>query len=424
MRYIALIILAVIGGFMIPQLGKIDPDNYVKVYLAGYVLEIKVLPFLFLLLLTVLSFYLIIRLVRVIWKSPKSYSNWRDKKAGQSAQAALGAGYLSLIKGDWKQAEKSLTTKSTYSGVPYVNYLAAAQAAQEQGKLTSRDEYLNAAYKEAPKERFAIGLTKARLHQNAGQLDQALATLQDIEADGAKNPQFTAMLMQTYEQMGDWAGVQQLLPTAKKQNALPDEVLEQIYNDVHCSSLRDAKDKTQAWNQLPRDQKKHAPNVAIYAADLISRGDNNGAEKLIRTTMKSIWSDELAHLYGAIQTDKPAKLLRTVEGWLLARPESAELNLAAGRFSLAQKDLEQAQDYLQKAVKYGQLPLAYSLLGQVFEEGGDSGKALQLYRAGMVSLSKLRDIEMAKVKLAHDTQMIEGDESQVMTGDLVIANKD
>ncbi|MFT5573097.1 MAG: HemY protein [Cryomorphaceae bacterium] len=393
MRYVILLLLASVFGYGALQIGRIDPDNYVKMYIGNYVIEIKVLGFILLVIGIVVVLYFLLRLIRMLWEAPKSYNRWRQRLDVAAADADLGAGYLALIKGDWKQAEKKLVAKSAHSSIPYLNFLAAAQAAQEQGKIDMRDEYLNAAYKAAPKERLAIGLTKARLHQSAGQLDQALATLKDVADIGAKNSQFTAMLMQTYEQLEDWQGAQALLPSARKQAALPDAVLDTIYNQIHVSQLSAAQDITAGWNALPRDQKKRQDNILIYARHLIKNGESTDAEKLLRSSLKSAWSDELVRLYGKLPSDKPVKLRRRAEGWLLARPENAELNLAAGRLAVTEKNLDLAKEYLQKAIQLEQLPKAYSLLGEVYEASNDSGKALQLYRAGMLSLSSSAKLE-------------------------------
>lgn len=414
MRYVLLLFLAAVCGWGAMQIGKLDPDNYVKMYMGSYVVEIKVLGFLLLVLGLVIVLYFVLRLFRMLWKAPKKFANWRGRKVNQSADASLGAGYLALVKGDWKYAEKRLMSKTEHSSLPYINYLAAAQAAQEQGKLKQRDSYLNAAYKEAPKERLAIGLVKAKLHQNAGQLDQALATLNDISDIGAKNNQYTAMLMQTYEQSGDWTNAKALLPAARKQHALPDPVLDQIDNQIHSSSLTAASDMQAAWKALPRKQKARMDNIAVYAKYLVSAQDDVAAEKLIRGALKSDWSDELVGLYGELNSTKPAKLRRNVEGWLLARPESAELNLAAGSLAMAQKDYPGAKQYLEQAIKLGNLPKAYGLLGEAYEALNESGKALQLYRAGVVALSG----ERAAPSIAYDA----GEEVE-SEPELVIANE-
>ncbi|MFT6097706.1 MAG: HemY protein [Arenicella sp.] len=389
MRLLLLILFAAIAGYSAFLVGQIEPGNYVKIYAGSYLIELNLLSFILLVVVSVFTLYFMIRLFRIIWKAPKSFSSWRLRSNKKRATQALGAGYLSLIKGDWRSAEKSLTTKSDSSSIPYVNYLAAAQAAQEQGRLSQRDDYLNAAFKAAPKERLAIGLIKARLHQSAGQYEQAEATLLDIQDIGHKNAQYTAMLLQIYQHTGQWGKANELLGAARKQSALPEDALDGIANQAYSSTLSDADDVGAAWNLLPRNQRKRVDNILLYAADLIDNGDDAAAEKLIRATLKNQWSDALVRLYGTLDTGKPAKLLRIVEGWLMARPESAELNLAAGQFSLQQSDLDKAKEYLQRAIELGQLPKAYSLLGQAYEASNNSGKALQLYRSGMINLASV-----------------------------------
>ena len=388
MKLIFLVILASLAGYGLLQIDRLDPDNYVKMYLGNYVVELKVVQFLILLLLAVCVLYFAIWLFRLLWRSPTSMSKWWHRRNRDIAEEQFGAGYLSLIKGDWRRAESQLTKKTAHSHISYVNFLAAARAAAEQGKLEKRDEYLKAAYQAAPRERLAIGLTKARLHERAGQLDDAEATLNDLASLGANNPQYTAMSLQLLEQKQNWARVAELIPAARKQKALPAEVLNELQDEVVTNSLRDANDKVAAFTNLDRGQRKKVGNVAIYAAALVEKGDLGTAEKIIRTTLKSDWSDALVELYGQLQVDKPEKLLRRVEGWLLARPENAQLNLAAGRLAKAAKSYDAAKEFLQTAIREGKLPAAYSVLGVVYEANNESGKALQLYRLGMQTMSE------------------------------------
>lgn len=423
MRYILLILFALIVGCAAFFIGQIEPGNYVKIYAGSYVVELNLLGFILALLIIGIAFYFLLRLFSVAWKAPKSFSLWRSNSNKKKAADALGSGYLSLIKGDWRLAEKHLTSKSESSRIPYVNFLAAAQAAQEQGRMSQRDDYLNMAYQAAPKERLAIGLIKAKLHQTAGQYDQAEATLNDIADIGTKNAQFTAMLMQTYQHTGQWEKAKDLMSVARKQSALPELVLNDIADQGYSASLVSAENAEQAWKALPREQRQRAENVKVYATHLISNGSTSAAEKLIRTTLKSNWSDQLVQLYASLPTDKPAKLRRNVEGWLMARPENAELYLAAGQFAIYEKNLDLATEYLQKAIQLGQLPKAYSLLGSVFEASNDSGKALQLYRAGMLSLDENKDLEEAQPQALSQAGDKDQQATAIAEGELIPAQQ-
>lgn len=404
MRLVVLLILASMLGYGVFQLDKIDPDNYVKMYIGHYVIEVKVLGFLILVFATAVVIYFLLWLFRSVLKSPKTLSNWRDGRNREKADRQFGAGYMSLLKGDWQRAEKQLTAKSDYSPIPYVNFLAAARAAQEQGRMEQRDIYLNAAYQAAPQERLAIGLSKAKLHEKAGQVEQALATLEDVSSIGHKNPQYTAMLLQVHQSTANWQGVQDLLSTAKKQKALSEEVLEKLQDDIYRNSLEVAQDKNTAWKALPREQRKQIQNIELYVESLVLSGEVTGAEKLIRSTLSDDWSDALVRIYGELKPEKPGKLLRQAEGWLHARPENPELNLAAGRLAVASNQPESAKQYLQAAISLGRLPAAYALLGEVFEADGDNAKALQMYRVGIQALVTADEVAAAKLRHSHQQQ--------------------
>ena len=380
---IVLIILASLVGFGAMQLDKIDPDNYVKMYLGQYVLEVKVLGLIMLLILVAILMYFTIWLIKFIWRSPNTLSNWQHSRNRDKADEQFGAGYLSLIKGDWRLAEKQLLSNSNHSHNSYVNYLAAARAAQQQGRYEQRDSYLESAYAVAPKERLAISLTKAKLQLKAGQLEYAQTTLDEISEFGKDNPQYTAMLIEIYQQSNNWQGIQNLMPLAKKQKALQKQLLANIQNKIYLHSLIAAKDKSVVWKKLPKEQRKLVANIEVYVQSLAESGDTTAAEKLIRSSLKQNWSDTLVDSYGQLSVDKPEKLLRVVEGWLLEHTDNAHLSLAAGRLANASKSYEIAKQHLQSAISNGPLPEAYRVLGEIFEENNESSKALQMYRIGM-----------------------------------------
>ena len=229
--------------------------------------------------------------------------------------------------------------------------------------------------------------------------------------------------MQAYEESQDWSAAQSLLATAKKQKALPEEVLSDIQNKIYADALTSAEDIDAAWKRLPSQQKKQPSNIAIYAKSLIKKGDSSTPEKLISSALKSNYSDELVNIYGDLNSAKPAKQLRKIEGWLLARPENAELHLAAGRFAFADKNFDAAKKHLQTAISLGHLPQAYSVLGEVFEASNDSGKALQLYRAGMQALASGPTTEQLTSSVIDSETNEDAAPDLVQEGEIVSAEK-
>ncbi|WP_337241601.1 heme biosynthesis HemY N-terminal domain-containing protein, partial [Proteus faecis] len=68
---------------------------------------------------------------------------------------------IKLLEGDWKQAEKKVTRWANHHDMPLLCYLAAAEAAHEQGDQRKRDDYLTLAAKQ-PNATLAVELTRAK----------------------------------------------------------------------------------------------------------------------------------------------------------------------------------------------------------------------------------------------------------------------
>ncbi|WP_399361225.1 heme biosynthesis HemY N-terminal domain-containing protein [Thiohalobacter thiocyanaticus] len=57
------------------------------------------------------------------------------------ARHSLNQGLLALSEGDWPRAEKLLVEHADDSESPLLNYLAAARAAQDQGRMPAANQY-------------------------------------------------------------------------------------------------------------------------------------------------------------------------------------------------------------------------------------------------------------------------------------------
>ena len=88
--------------------------------------------------------------------------------------------------------------------IPVLGYLAAAYAAQQQGRLENRDQYLAKAGEADLAGSLAVGLTRARLQMNAQQWQEALATLQSLKSQQPRHPRVLQYLLEVYQALSDW----------------------------------------------------------------------------------------------------------------------------------------------------------------------------------------------------------------------------
>jgi uncharacterized membrane-anchored protein len=73
MRVLLLILFAAIVGYSAFLVGQIEPGNYVKIYAGSLLIELNLLSFVLLIVVSVFTLYFLIRLFRIVWKAPKSF---------------------------------------------------------------------------------------------------------------------------------------------------------------------------------------------------------------------------------------------------------------------------------------------------------------------------------------------------------------
>ncbi len=404
MRILIVIFALIIGGLIgFMKLSQLSGDGAQAVFeAAGYEIKIPFMGFIAVVLISFVILYFFFRMLGGLFRAPKRVGNWNQTRNEKAAQQKLGTGFLALMKGDWKKAEKQLLAKTQYTEVPFVNFLAAAQAAQEQGKYGKRNEYLAKALEKAPNDSLAINMTRARLDQQIGKSEDALKTLLTVKDLGRSNPQFMAMLAQAYDELDENEKLAQILPEVKRLGALPEAVIAEMQAEMDLEKFENAEDKEAAWKETTKTSRKDPDFVAAYAEFQILKGRVDVAEKLISTTLKTTWDDELVNMYGRIQSTNRKKYLRQVDGWLLARPENAELHLAAGRLAAQNKDVERAQQEFEEAIKLGGLTEAFEELGLLHESEQDLRKALALYRSGLASANGAHSVALEQLKKVAD----------------------
>ena len=396
--------------------------------LLGHTVTLTMMQFIIAAVLVFVILYILFRLLGSLFRTKKRVTDWNKHRNEKNAQKKLGTGFLALMKGDWKRAEKQLVAKTQHTEVPFVNFLAAAQAAQEQGNYAMRDQYLKKALDKAPNDRLAINMTKARLDQQIGKADEALKSLLEVEHAGHGNAQYVAMLAQAYDELNENEKLSNLLPEAKRLSALPVEVIAEMQSELDLEKFNSAENKDLAWKQATKASRKDPEFVAAYAEYQIQNGRVDLAEKMLVSTLKTTWDDDLVNVYGQLKSTNRKKILRQLDGWLLARPENAELHLAAGRQAAQNKDIERAQKEFEESIKLGGLSEAFEELGMLHEGEQDLRKALALYRSGLatvngapqVALEQLKQVEIsAENDASEDQDTSSSDSRTAKEGELI-----
>jgi len=367
----------------------LDNPGYVLIARAPWSVEMTLVVFIALLLISVLSLYALWHLLVRIWKTPREVTASLRRRNARRAREALVNGLINLSEGSWTKAEKQLLSGLRDAETPLLNYLAAACAAQEQGQTEKRDEYLSLAHQCAPEQGLAIGMLQAQLQFQARQYERALASLAQLRVNSPKHPHALYLMAQVYRELRDWESLANLIPDLRRTKAANARDIEAFEWQAHRELLRLSPPARaggalkQAWNAVPNHLRHKSEIVALYARQLIAQDAMDESEALISTALERDWSDELARLYGLTRSSNPAAQLETAETWLQVHADNPDLLLTLGRLARRNKLDGKARVYLERAVALQSPLAAYYELGQLLEQLGERDRALECYRQAL-----------------------------------------
>src|SRR6185369_9114412 len=174
-------LLAVLVGAFVAHF-VLEDRVHVLVNFRGYVVEMSVPG----LLLMLVALYLAVRGVVVVARLPRSLRGNVAQRRARRGSEAVGRGLMHLIEGDFARAER-LLTRSPDS--PLASYLLAARAS-----------------------RPAVLLAQAELELDAGDLDAAQSTLEQLDELKPDHPGAVGLLARVYRARDDGPALAALLP--------------------------------------------------------------------------------------------------------------------------------------------------------------------------------------------------------------------
>lgn len=343
--------------------------------------------------------FLIYLLVKTI-KFPGKVGHWKQQRKTAKAIDNCNKGYIELAEGNWREAEKHLKKSANNSGMPMLNYLAAARAAQENGSSHRRDNYLLQAHKSDPQADIAIGLTQAELQIKDGQAEHALATLMHLRSVAPRHKQVLKMLFRVYQQLNSWKDLESLLPELRKNHIFEYDVLSQYEQSLSKQLMSQAmQNKNQGelksiWKRLPKATRAEPEMIHFYCQLLLLIDEQELALRLIKEGIKHHWNASLILLYGLAHEKNAAKQLETAESWLSDNGRGAELLLTLGRLSLNNQLWGKARDYLSESLAVSPSTEAFQVLGELYENQlADSVEAMNCYREGLILSAQSKDLK-------------------------------
>jgi HemY protein len=376
-----LIIVLALGALAANYL--LQDNGYVLINFRGYVIEMSVPVLAFLLVVA----YLAIRLLIRIWRAPRQLGEAAARRRVRKAGERITQGYIEIGQGNFARGEKLLTKGARNSETPLLNYLAAARAAQAQGDIERRDNWLAMASEQEPRAQETVLLTKAQLQLEAGDRDAASRTLDAVLGLSARNPEALRLKAEIDVARQDWAALENTLPLLRKLDKMSMTTLDHWTVQCWSALLRNAGgDKARGkalWKSTPRHLRDAPELVAARAMAFAAAGDAGQAESVLRAALKQAWHESLIVAYGQLEAPAATERLKRVENWLRERPEDPVLLRVAARLCVATELWGKARSYYESSAAIRPAPETWHELGQLLQKLGDKEGAFSAYQRGL-----------------------------------------
>ncbi len=388
MKWLSILIAALLAAVGLSVLLK-QETGYVMLTWGEWTVETSLVLFILLLSVLFVTAYIAVRALIRLWQVPRGTARWNEQRRKKKSQRTTMRGQVELVEGQWQAAEKHLLQHIDNSDTPLLNYLGAAQAAQQQGATERRDHYLQLAYKEDKKAAIAVQLTQAELQLAEGKPDQALKTLVYLQGVAPKHPRVLTQLSQVYKDLKSWDKLRELLPVLRRRHVFSDDDCKQLEHQTFQGLLDMAIDSgsekqlKEAWNNLPKEMRSDPALVYRYAAVLAEREHGDEAEAILRSTLRKQWTPELERLYGDVEGANVDRQLSVAESWLESHPKDADLLLTLGKLALRNQQWNKARGYLESTLAISPNAEACQLLAGLLEQTGEQERAVEYYREGM-----------------------------------------
>lgn len=394
MKILLIVIAVLVIGIWFGHASLNDP-GLITIAREPYLIEMPLALFVLGAVAAFAVLYLLASYLFSIFRAPKKVAQWNKERQSKNAQNDTLRGYARLIEGDWDAGEKDLTKRLDHCKTPWLNYLGAAYAAQQQQDYVKRDKYLDMAESSDPANRMAVDLTRARMLAQAGDYGNAKNLLESMHELAPANKSVLRLMSDVYKNTQDWQSLSGLLPKLEKCKALNHAQVCQLDVLARKSQMTDALDSTeqttqQEYKALPRKRKTDASMAALYAKKLISEGELANAEGVVRKAIGKNWTSELAGLYGKTLSSRDLRgQINLATTWLATHQDDANVHLALARLNMANNQVEKAKHYYQQAIELGAGDEAFYELGAYHQNSGDQNTALDYYKQGLQATTSL-----------------------------------
>ncbi|EKY3246539.1 protoheme IX biogenesis protein HemY [Cronobacter dublinensis] len=355
MLKVLLLFLLLIAGIVVGPMVA-GHQGYVLIQTDTWNIETSVTGLAIILILSLVVLFALEWLLRRLFRTGARTRGWFAGRKRSRARKQTKLALLKLAEGDYQQVEKLMSKNADHAEQPVVNYLLAAEAAQQRGDEARANQHLERAAELADNDQIPVEITRVRLQLARNENHAARHGVDRLLEITPRHPEVLRLAEQAYIRTGAWSSLLDIIPSMQKANVGDDEHRDALTRQAWIGLMDQARadqgsDGLKAWWRNQSRKTRHQPALQVAMAEhLIECADHQTAQEIILDGLKRQYDDRLVLLMPRLKAGNP----------------------------------EQLEKALRQQIKtYGDRPLLWSTLGQLLMSHGEWKEASLAFRAAI-----------------------------------------
>lgn len=320
LRTLFLMLLVLAALIVAPYL--VGNQGYVRIETGSKVIEMSLVMLVILFAASLAVIYVLEWLITRFFRISRGSYQWFGNRKRRQAQQQTLEGLMKLTEGDYSKAEKLISKNAKHSDEPVLNFIKAAEAAQQRGDELNANQYLMEAANIAGPNSIAVEIARTRILLQQGKIPAARSALDSLLELAPNNVEALRLAIQIYKRSQAYKALDDLLHTIGQRSFLsaPDyQQLEQTIDDGLLDEVMNEEGQEGLlnwWENQPSRRRRSVYARTGLIKRLIAIGDHLSAEQIALETLKKYDDEQLLVFFVALQdlqVDPNSKLLKALE---------------------------------------------------------------------------------------------------------------
>ncbi|WP_414166202.1 protoheme IX biogenesis protein HemY [Superficieibacter sp. BNK-5] len=365
-------------------------QGYVLIQTDNYNIETSVTGLVIILVLAMVVLFAVEWLLRRIMRTGAHTRGWFTGRKRRRARKQTEQALLKLAEGDYQQVEKLMSKNADHAEQPVVNYLLAAEAAQQRGDEARANQHLERAAELAGNDVIPVDITRTRLHLARNENHAARREVDRLLEVAPRHPEVLRLAEQAYIRTGAWSSLLEIIPSMAKADVGDEEhraaleqqawigLMDQARADQGSEGLKDW------WKNQSRKTRRQIPLQVAMADHLIECNDHDTAQQIIIDGLKRQYDDRLTLLIPRLKTNNPEQLEKILRQQIKTAGDRPLLWSTLGQSLMKHGEWQEASLAFRAALKQRPDAFDYAWLADTLDRQHKPEEAAAMRRDGLL----------------------------------------